>query len=435
MKIHIVKPGDSLNSIANLYNVSADRIIIDNEIHDPNFLVIGQSIVILFPNTIYIVQSGDTLIGIAENFNIDVLQILRNNPIINEMEVLIPGQEIVIDYKTGVEFGGGKIATVELNGYAYPFIDRTILRKTLPFLTYLSIFNYGFTPDGELIPPMLPDDEIIAIAIDYKVAPIMVLAPMTAAGNFSNELAHAMLNNPIAVNNLINNIVDNIKTKNYYGVDIDFEFILPEDKDLFIDFIRKTRDRLTAEGLITMVALAPKSFKEQPGLLYESHDYEAIGAIADRVLLMTYEWGYAYGPPMATSPYNLVKIVLNYGVSAIDPAIIYMGIPNYAYDWPLPFMQGETVAENIGNVEAVERAKIFGSFIQFDEVSQSPFYNYISLDGTQHVVWFDDGRSMNSKLRLINEYNLIGGGYWQIMRYFPQNWLVVNSIFDIVKKL
>ena len=42
---------------------------------------------------------------------------------------------------------------------------------------------------------------------------------------------------------------------------------------------------------------------------------------------------------------------------------------------------------------------------------------------------------MNSKLRLINEYNLIGGGYWQIMRYFPQNWLVVNSIFDIVKKL
>ncbi|HHT97963.1 MAG TPA: hypothetical protein GXZ90_08740 [Clostridiales bacterium] len=138
---------------------------------------------------------------------------------------------------------------------------------------------------------------------------------------------------------------------------------------------------------------------------------------------------------MATSPYNLVKVVLNYGVSAIDPNKIYMGIPNYAYDWALPFIRNETVAENIGNVEAVERARDFGAVILYDETSRSPFYNYSSLDGVPHIVWFDDGRSMNEKLRLIPEFKLKGGAYWQIMKFFPQNWLVVNSIFNIIKKV
>ena len=54
---------------------------------------------------------------------------------------------------------------------------------------------------------------------------------------------------------------------------------------------------------------------------------------------MTYEWGYLFGPPMATAPVNMVRQVLDYGVTTIDPNKILMGIPNYAYDWSLPFIQ------------------------------------------------------------------------------------------------
>ncbi|HHT96786.1 MAG TPA: LysM peptidoglycan-binding domain-containing protein [Clostridiales bacterium] len=293
MKIHIVQQNDTIESIAKLYNVSPNRIIIDNELTTPNLLAIGQSIVILFPDIIHIVKPGDTLTGISATYNVDDLQILRNNPIIGQTEVLFPGQELVITYMPTNEPNNGKIADVELNGYAYPFIDKAVFRKTLPFLTYLSIFTYGFTPEGELIAPVPSDDELITIALKYKVAPIMVLAPMSPEGDFSNVLASAMLNNPNAVNNLIENIILNIKNKNYFGVDIDFEFVLAKDKDLFIDFIAKTSARLRSEGFITMAALAPKSYATQPGLLYEAHDYEQIGALVDRALLMTYEWGYA----------------------------------------------------------------------------------------------------------------------------------------------
>lgn len=136
---------------------------------------------------------------------------------------------------------------------------------------------------------------------------------------------------------------------------------------------------------------------------------------------------------MATSPINNMRRVLQYGVSVIDPNKILMGIPNYAYDWPLPFVQGETSAESLGNQEAIERGVQYGVTILFDEEAQSPYYYYTNAEGVQHVVWFDDVRSMNAKLRLIPEFGLHGGGVWQIMKFFPGLWLVAGSIFTIEK--
>jgi spore germination protein len=170
------------------------------------------------------------------------------------------------------------------------------------------------------------------------------------------------------------------------------------------------------------------------GLLYEAHDYPTIGAVADEVLLMTYEWGYTFGPPMATAPLNNVRRVLEYGISVIDPDKILMGIPNYAYDWPLPFVRGETQAESISNQEAIERAVQYGVTIQFDETAQAPFYNYTTAEGVEHVVWFDDVRSMDAKFRLIPELGLHGAGVWQIMNFFPGLWLVVDSLFTVEKE-
>ncbi|MDF2803829.1 MAG: hypothetical protein K0S61_3732, partial [Anaerocolumna sp.] len=142
-----------------------------------------------------------------------------------------------------------------------------------------------------------------------------------------------------------------------------------------------------------------------------------------------------FGPPMATAPLNSVRRVLEYGISVIDPDKILMGIPNYAYDWILPFVRGESKAESLSNVRALERGVNYNVTIQFDEAAQVPFYYYTSEDGNVHVVWFEDARSMNAKFRLIPEYGLSGAGVWQIMNYFPQGWLVVNNLFNVIKIL
>ncbi|WP_166431298.1 glycoside hydrolase family 18 protein [Lacrimispora saccharolytica] len=426
MIIHVVTPGETLQSIANQYGISPSLIISENELPNPENLVVGQSLAIRIPELIHIVKEGETLNSIAANYGVTVTQLWQNNPTTAILRYLIPGEVIIIRFQ-----GEKKIDDVIMNGYAYTFIDRTVLRKTLPFLTNLLIFNYGFTPEGILIPT--EDEELIQIANEYGVSPIMVLAPMNEAGVFNSQLASEMFENEAGENELIENLVAALRAKGYRGVDIDFEFILPEDKEAFLSFIKKVHTRLSQEGFLTTVALAPKTSGTMTGLLYEAHNYATLGAVADEVLLMTYEWGYTFGPPMATAPINNVRRVLKYGISVIDPDKILLGIPNYAYDWPLPFVRGTTEAESISNQQAIERAALFNVSILFDELAQSPYYYYTDYNDIEHVVWFDDVRSMNQKLRLIPQYGLIGGGVWQIMKFFPGLWNVVGSIFRVKK--
>ena len=149
-------------------------------------------------------------------------------------------------------------------------------------------------------------------------------------------------------------------------------------------------------------------------------------------MLMTYEWGYTYGPPMAVAPVFQVKKVLDYAVTEIPRDKIRLGIPNYGYDWPLPFEKGVTKAKTIGNVEAVQIAAVHGAEILFDERAQSPYF-YYEAGGVRHEVWFEDVRSMQVKFDLIKEYDLNGAGYWQIMQLFRANWELLENQFEIVK--
>lgn len=324
-----------------------------------------------------------------------------------------------------------QFGTIIVNGYAYPFINQGILEQWMPDLTYVSSFSYGFTPEGDLIVP--DDTRLLETARAHGVQGLMVMTPLDAEGHFSNHLASQVLNNPVARDRLIENIYTMLNEKDFYGVDFDFEFVNRADRDLYVDLVRRTAERVHPDGFIVTVALAPKTSADQPGLLYEGHDYPGMGAVADLVLLMTYEWGYTYGPPMAVAPLNSVRQVLDYGVSVIDPSKILMGFPNYGYDWTLPFVQGESVAENISNVEALERAAQVGAEIQFDEQAQSPFYEYVDEQGRQHIVWFEDARSTRAKLELINEYGLAGISIWTIMDPFPSGQEVLRSMFTVAK--
>lgn len=375
MEIYVVQPRDTIDIIASTYGVSADILIYDNQLIYPYELAIGQALLI------------------------------RNGQRERTMEIVS-------------------------NGYAYPFINRWVLDNTLPFLSELSVFSYGFTSDGKLIPPIIDDVWMIDEALENDTIPILTLTPFGADGNFNNNLISAIVQNPTASDNLINNLLVVMEEKNYGGLDIDFEFIKAEDRDLFTEFVRVCTERMHAMGYQVSVALAPKTSAEQRGLLYEGKDYRSIGEIVDHVLVMTYEWGYTYGPPMAVAPLNMVRRVVEYAVREISPAKISLGIPNYGYDWPLPYERGVTKAKTIGNVEAVRIAVNQGVQIRFDEIAQSPYFNY-EADGIMHEVWFEDVRSLQQKFDLIKEFGLRGPGYWQIMQLFRANWLLLQDNFII----
>lgn len=123
--------------------------------------------------------------------------------------------------------------------------------------------------------------------------------------------------------------------------------------------------------------------------------------------------------------------MLDYAVTEIPPEKILMGMPNYGYDWTLPFMRG-TAARSVGLNEAVQLAINYGAEIQYDEQAQAPFF-YYTEGGMQHIVWFDDPRSIAEKYSLVREYGLAGASWWTVNRCYVPGWLVQQDMYDAVK--
>ena len=429
--IHTVKPGDTIYKIAAEYGTTPSKIISDNDLKDPARLVVGEDLVILIPSVTYTVEEGDTLEDIARNYGTTKEVLFQRNPILMGKDAIYPGQTLVISYTPSPALG-----EISMNGYAYPFIDESVLRRTLPYLTYLSVFTYGIRRDGTLVAPE-GEEKLIRIAKEYRVVPLMMLTSLTESGNFSNELAETIIRTPALREKVISEAYNTMVQKGYGGIDVDFEFISASLADDYVSFLNELNSRMGDEYIL-FASLAPKSEKNMPGLIYEGHDYENIGAASDAVLLMTYEWGYTYGPPMAVSPIDKVRDVVEFGVSQIPSEKIYMGMPNYGYNWPLPFVSGRTAATPLSNVQAVSLALEKNAEIRFDETAMSPFFTYFDETGNgavEHEVWFQNGRSAEAMFRLAAEFDLRGVAVWNIMKYFPALWLVLISLYNIRKEL
>lgn len=423
MTIHVVSPGETVDAIAARYGVAPRQLEADNELPPDDALAVGQTLVVRFPRAVHVVAAGETLTSIAGQYGTTVRQLWRNNWALGGSEALTVGQLLVVSYF------GEKIGTGVFNGYAYPFITLELLAQQLPYLSTMAPFTYGITAEGGLLP--LDDEAMLEAARERGTKPVMHLSTLTEAGQFDTGRAAFILTDYEAQGRLAAEVLQTVLRKDFAGLDVDFEYLPGQLAAAYAAFLGRLRQLLAGQGRFLWAALAPKTNTRQRGLLYEGHDYAAVSAAVDGVLLMTYEWGYTYGPPMAVAPLPNVRAVLDYAVTEIPAEKIFLGVPNYGYDWPLPFIQGQTRAQSISNQRAIELAVQYGVPIQYDETAQSPFFRYTDAGGTEHEVWFEDARSMEAKLRLVAEYGFRGAGFWNLMRPFSQVWLVLDSLFEI----
>lgn len=425
MDIHVVQPGDTLYRLSQQYSVPMDRLIQDNQLPDPSQLVVGQTIVVQYPELTHTVREGDSLYSIAQMHNTTAVQLLRNNPSLHGRDLLYPGQSIVVRYASKPR------GTLTVNAYAYPSISRDLLRDTLPYLSLLTPFTYRFDEE-DLIP--LRDDALVNAALQSRVAPVLHLSNLDEREQFSGELAHELLNDVEDQKELIEAILRTAERKGYRWVDVDFEYVQAGDAESYAQFLARLRQALAPSGRPLLAALAPKTYAGQPGRLYEGIDYHLISQSVDFALLMTYEWGNLNGPPMAVAPLPEVLRVVEYALTEFTPNQLFLGIPNYGYDWSLPYRQGNR-AKSLNNVEAVRLAWDRRTAIRYDERAHAPWFRYVDNRGTEHEVWFEDARSIQAKLNLALEYGLYGVGYWNLDRPFPQNWVVLNAMADIRREM
>jgi len=422
MLIHVVKPGETLWQISNYYRVSITAIQAVNELPDPDIILVGQALVIPVTYSLYTVKPGDTLWRIAQSYGTSIQRIVAANNIQNA-DLIYPGMVLIIPDR--------QRPLIEVNGYIYTHGPSAvpIVLSDGDRLTYLSTFAYLIREDGSLSP--IRDDEAIAAAYSKNVVPMMSITNFTTT-SLGENLAHVVLANPEISNRLIANLINIMKQKGYRGINIDFENVLPGDRELYNSFLQLTVNRMHAEGFYVSTALAPKVSSTQTGLLYEAHDYEAHGRIADFVILMTYEWGWRKGPPQAISPLNQIRRVLDYAITVIPRNKIFFGFQIYARDWLLPFTWGQE-AETFSNQEAVARATKYHAAIMYDTLAQSPFFRYTDELGRAHEVWFEDARSAQAKFDTVKEYGLRGISYWALGFPYPQNWALLEDNFTIRK--
>ena len=424
MEIYVVKSGDSLWALSRRFGVSVEAIAQANQLSDPSLILVGQALLIPKKDASYTVQRGDTLSAIARRYGVSLLCMIAANPQLENPNRIFPGQRL------RVPLAGCERGEILVNGYVSD-ASRASLEAQLPYLSFLSPFCWRTDTQGGLTRETNLNDEL---AGSYGVARLLTVTNLRANGGFSGEIAHAIFRDEAARQRFFENVERRLAEGEYYGLNLDFEYVFPYDREAYNDFLAALSERLHRLGYLLVTALAPKTSDNQQGLLYTAHDYAAHGRYADYVVLMTYEWGYTYGPAMAVAPIHKVRQVLDYAVRVMPAGKILMGVPNYGYDWTLPFQQG-SAARALTNTGAVALAGRARAAIQFDPTAQAPYFRYVDSEGRQHEVWFEDARSLRAKYALVGEYELAGLSFWNLNSLYRTNFLLLESMYGIEKVL
>ncbi|WFR58040.1 LysM peptidoglycan-binding domain-containing protein [Anaerocolumna sp. AGMB13025] len=423
MIIHVVQSDDTVQSIAEYYGISADQLIQDNGLISDN-LVVGQSIVIPEPETIYTVKEGDTLLNIANSYNVSVIQLLANNPYLSDREYLYPGDTIVISYI--------RKRLLTTHGNTVPTINKTTLRKTLPYLTYISVLNYTATNSGEII-SYYDDTDIIQISKSYGVAPLMLLTTLTIQGKANLVVDTSILLNEDFQNRQIENILTILKSKGYYGLNLSLQYINLANIQLYEDYFTKVTNRLNSEGYQVFVTINPNINLVNNEVTFQKVDYSIINRLAQNIIFTSYEWAFSINPPSPITSVYQTEVFLEYVLNYISADKLIIGIATLGYDWELPYVAGISNVNLISFDNVNDFAKEYEATIQFDDVSQTPYFIYTTNEFVNHVVWFINSRTINAILDLVSKYNLKGISIWNITVFNPQLWLIVNSQYEIEK--
>lgn len=424
-----VAPGDTLFQLAQIFNTTVAAIVQANQIADPNRIQVGTMLIIPgWSQTTYTVRPGDTLYLIAQRFGVPLNLLVKVDQIADPSQI-IPGQILTIP-----QTGASIKRTIETMGY-FHFTNLTGLNRSLsmisPYLTYGGLFQYPISAAGEItVPPNT--QQAVNILVNNNVKPLLALTNWGPDG-FDPDLARTIMGDPTVKALAINNALQLLERFGFAGVNVDFENMYAADRQLYTDFVRDLRNALQPRNFLLSLAVPPKAADLPNAPWVGTFDYRALGELADFIFLMTYEWGWIGGPPMAIAPINQVRRTLDYAVTQIPRNKILQGVPFYGYNWQLPDTP-DNLAVPVNLVEVYPLAYRFRATINYDPVAQAPWFRYTDASGVNHEVWFEDARSINIKYDTANEYNLRGIGWWSYINEpygFPQNWPIMAEKFIV----
>ncbi len=221
---------------------------------------------------------------------------------------------------------------------------------------------------------------------------------------FDPNITHAILNESKPREQAIHQMLKLVQQWGYTGINIDFESIDYTDRKAFSSFVHDVAQKMRRAGYLTVVSV-PAELKDNPEDSWTgAFDFASLGEAADILQVMTYDQHGPWGLPGPVAGLNWVEPCVVYAASVVAPDKLSLGIPAYGYDWNTTAKTGVQVFwKDIPTLISKT-----GSTPQWDAASSSPFFTYHTADGSSHVVWYENEKSIPLKSALAVSYKLAG---------------------------
>ncbi|MFH1509251.1 MAG: glycosyl hydrolase family 18 protein [bacterium] len=286
----------------------------------------------------------------------------------------------------------------------------------------ISPFWYNQEADGNLTIKGGARD--VHLINDLKKHNITIIPTITNNYNSGNKTGF-MLTHEESRARHINNIVYEVMTYGYDGIDLDYENVNPEDKNGFSELVEELATLLHEKGKQLVVTSQAKRAdgNNWPGV--GAMDYERLGQVVDEFRIMTYDFSRPNTEPGPIAPPDWIGQAADYAVSKMLPSKVVMGIPFYGYDWCV-----SGVCRNSGIVwdraqsildETTEEIEI-----KWDESGQEPYFSYTDDEFNNNVAYFQNVDSISKKLEAITARGVKGVVIWRLGSEDPK-------IFDMMR--
>jgi len=316
----------------------------------------------------------------------------------------------------------------EIVGFLPYWLLKSADKDYSKYITTLTYFGLALNNDGSVKKLNNPQEEEPGWTSlkTYSVTPKYKNSLLVISGD--DGVIGDMIADPVtSANNLITDVAPIMKDKGFTDLNLDIEsFMTASDsaRANFTKFVSTVTNQVKAQNLGTVTLdLIPISLVKSD--IYDAH---ALGAIVDRVVLMTYDYHYTGSfTSGANAPISGAGVTLEYDTeTAVKEALkimpankILLGIPLYGYEWETVDSASESATIPGGSSIASSSrvadilAGCASCSAQFDAVAREPYLIYPE-NNYFNQIYFENEASMKEKIILAQKYHLGGVALWAL---------------------
>ena len=214
-------------------------------------------------------------------------------------------------------------------------------------------------------------------------------------------------------------MVNFLKNNSFDEINIDLEGVNKNNKENFLKFIEKLADKMGVLNYRLGISIPAKTENHVDTGWAGAYDYERLGRLVDKVIIMAYDYHWPGGPAGPIAPLSWVYDVIDYVIMQISNKKIYIGVPFYGYDWIIN--KENKKAKGLSYHQIMKLKEKYDGTIEWDQESETPYYCYESED-EKHEVWFENINSILKKLDLMNKFQIKGAAFWRLGLEPPELW-------------